>query len=193
MKKNLLKVGVLATLMVMVIGMSAFSQGSPDKLYYKFENSPAGGTTITNCAVGAPVGNYHPTINGEALGPGGQFDTCLIGTSGAAGQGVVTGWNCNLAATSWTIGFWTKDLAEPSSGNPCYLFGDAGSTTFRCFYGGYALPDNMIIRGPMADLQWPCTGVGPHQIYIVYNGSSLTVYVDGSQAATASVSMNIPT
>jgi len=170
---------------------SGTTYGPPELLYYKIENNPSQVLT-PNCA-SAPVGTNPAPVGGVNIGTGGQFDSCLIGTGNTGTNGINTGWNCNLAGTSWTISFWVSNLAEVVSGNPTYLFGDPGSTTFRCFYGGFALPNNAVVRGPMADLIFACPMPGSYTFHIVYNGTTVTVYRNGTLLTSENATFTMPT
>ncbi|MBN8586322.1 MAG: choice-of-anchor J domain-containing protein [Ignavibacteria bacterium] len=126
---------------IRLLGPAAPPPGSgPDLLYYKFENNP-NSTTVLNCAIPG-VGNPTPTIAATTLTSGGQFDSCLAGTN-LTNAGVTPGWNWDLGTSSWTISFW---LTMPSSTSISYIFGDAGSNSFRCFSGGVAGADNLLVR-----------------------------------------------
>jgi hypothetical protein len=158
----------------------------PDILYYKFENNPAPLLT-PNCAIPG-LGTNPAPITGLTLTSGGQFDSCLSGTGGTGS--ILTGWNCNLANNNWTISFWVSNLVDL---NPTYLFGDAGSTSFRCFYGGAALPNNFLLRGPMTDILVACPMPGSHVFHIVYNGTNVLVYRNGVLLSTNPRTINMPT
>jgi hypothetical protein len=170
---------------------SGSTYGPPELLYYKIEDNPSQVLT-PNCA-SAPVGTNPAPVGGVTIGSGGQFDSCLIGTGNTGTNGINTGWNCNLAGNSWTISFWVSNLAEVVAGNPTYLFGDPGSTTFRCFYAGFALPNNAIVRGPMPDLIFACPMPGSYTFHIVYNGTSVTIYRNGTLLTSENTTFSMPT
>lgn len=161
----------------------------PELLYYRWENSTA--TTTPNTA-SAPVGT-NPSPYTGTFGPGGMYDTCMVGTGATGTTGILPGWNCNLAATNWTIGFWVKDLGETVSGNPTYLFGDPGSTSFRCFYGGAALPNNILFRGPFTDITIACPMPGSYYFHFVYDGTNILIYRNGALLSTNPRAVNMPT
>ena len=165
--------------------------GKPELMYYTFENNPSS-SLVANYAC-LPVGTNPAPITGVNLTTGGQFDSCIVGTSGSGTNGINTGWNCNLANSQWTISFWVSNLAEVLTGNPVYLWGDAGSTTFRCFYAGFALPNNAIVRGPMPDLIFACPMPGSYTFHLVYNGTTLSVYRNGVFLTSENTSINMPT
>ena len=166
-----------------------YSQAVPELIYYRFHGNSS--TTTTNFA-SSPVGTNPAPYSLETITGGGQFDSCMVGNGSVGTAGVLPGWNCNLTG-SWTISMWVSNLNETLTGNPTYLFGDPGSTAFRCFYGGFALPNNAIIRGPFADLIFPCPMPGSFTITLVYNGTTLTVYNNGVQVAQATMTITLPT
>ena len=165
----------------------------PELMYYKFENNPA--PLMTPNTASSPVGtNPSPILTNTPLGAGGQFpDTCLNGNSSPAPGnqgGVNTGWNTVLPA-NWTISFWLgPNIVD---GNPSYVFGDPGATSFRCFYGGAAGVGNLLLRGPFTDILITGVGVNATVVTIVWNGSSIIVYKDGTLFNTFARSLSAST
>lgn len=164
----------------------------PELIYYRFEDNGVGLTPNFACPLTA-VGTNPAPFTGVNLTTGGQFDTCIVGTGASGTNGVNTGWNCNLANSQWTISFWVSNLVEVVSGNPVYLFGDPGSTTFRCFYAGAAYPNNMLLRGPLTDILIPCPMPGSHVFHFVYNGTNVIIYMDGVLVSTNPRTISMPT
>jgi Ni,Fe-hydrogenase III small subunit len=154
----------------------------PDVLYYTFENNSAGFTP--NYAI--PGVQTNPAPFTGSIGPGGQFDSALVGTN-LASQGVATGWNMNMGARSWTIGMWLQ-IPNSASGNAYYLFGDPGAGSFRCFHNGAALPNNLLLRGSGIK-DSVLTGIGPAPTYVhfVYDSATATIkaYKNGVLAYAA--------
>jgi hypothetical protein len=79
---------------------------------------------------------------------------------------------------NWTISFWLGEN-QSDSGFARYIFGDSSASQFRCFYGGAATTNNLILRGNFADVIIP--GVNPQAtvVHFVYNGTELLVYRNG--------------
>ncbi len=158
---------------------------APELIYYKFEDNPST-TTIKNCA-SAPVGTNPATLASLTLGTGGQFDTCVVAT-GVASGGVTTGWNCDLAASSWTISMWLT-IPSSASGSAYYLFGDPGAGSFRCFHNGVAGQDNLVLRGTgITDVTVTGIGPAPTVVTFVYDATipDIKAYKNGVLAVTVS-------
>lgn len=127
-----------------------WSQGipNPEILYYKFDEV---GTTVTNYATNPPAGTTTATLmGGVTQGSTGQCNGAIIGTGLASSTDYMnTGWAPTLnSATPWTLSFWTSDITPSST--LFYIFGDANSSSFRCFTNGVAGASNWILR---------CTGM----------------------------------
>ena len=152
----------------------------PERLYYKFDGS---GTSVPNLATAPPAGTATATLTGLTQGGTGKCGTALIGT-GVANQSLNTNWATNMAAP-WTISFWLGP--NQVDNNPSYLFGDVNAGSFRCFYGGAALANNVLLRGGSADVL--ISGVNPAAtlITIVYNGVNTVVYKNGGSPQTYAV------
>ncbi len=163
---------------------------APEYLYYKFEDNPNANST-PNCAFPG-VGLTPTPFTNVTLTPGGQFDSCITGT-GLSSSGLNTGWNCDLGSGSWTISMWLT-IPTTSSGSAYYLFGDAGSTSFRCFHNGVALPNNLVLRGPMPDVNVTGIGPAPTVVTFVYDSVAHNVkaYKNGVLANTVSATINMP-
>lgn len=162
----------------------------PELIYFRMHNNSP--TSTFNFA-SSPVGVNPAPFGGGVMTFGGEFDTCLQGTGNTGSNGILPNWNCSLGSGNWTVSFWIKDLAEVTAGNPVYLFGDPGSGSLRCFYGGYALLNNCILRGPFSDVTLPSPMPGNYVFHIVYNGSSLIVYRNGTLLSTTAATFTLPT
>ena len=165
----------------------------PELLYYRFHNNTPSPLATPNFG-SAPVGTSPAPITGHTVGAGGMVDTCLIGAAGTGANCVNPAWNWNVTG-SWTIGFWVSNLAETVSGSPTYLFGDAGSGSFRCFYGGAALPNNLYFRGPFNATGYliPCSSPGNHYFHFVWNGTAIVIYDNGVLLQTNATANVMPT
>ena len=158
----------------------------PDILYYKFEDNP-GGNTVTNYAIPGQGTNPAPLSGAITLTSGGQFDSCIIGTTGANNGGVVTGWNNSLGSGNWTISTWVN-IPHSTTGLAYYLFGDpAGS--FRCFHNGVAGPDNLMLRGTgITNVTVAGVGPTPTVVHFVYDSAAAEIrtYKNGVYNTTVS-------
>lgn len=152
----------------------------PERLYYKFDGS---GTTVPNLATAPPAGTATATLVGLTQGSTGKCGAALVGV-GTANQSLNTNWATNMTG-SWTISFWLGP--NQVDNNPSYLFGDVNAGAFRAFYGGAALPNNMLLRGGSGDVL--ITGVNPGATFvtIVYNGTNTVVYKNGGSPQTYNV------
>ncbi len=144
---------------------------TPEVIYYKFENNPAA-NLVLNCA--NPGAGVNPaTVLVHTLGPGGQFDSCMIGT-GATNSGIATGWATNLGSGSWTISMWLDSL--PNNTSLYYLWGET-TGSFRCFLGGAAGAGNVILRGTgITDVVVSAVAPGPTAVTYVYDSATATIY-----------------
>jgi HYR domain/Secretion system C-terminal sorting domain/Concanavalin A-like lectin/glucanases superfamily len=152
----------------------------PERLYYKFDGS---GTSVPNLATAPPAGTTTATLTGLTQGSTGKCGGALVGT-GVANQSLNTNWATNMTG-SWTISFWLGP--NQVDNNPSYLFGDINAGAFRCFYGGAALTNNVLLRGGSADVL--ISGVNPAATFItiVYNGVNTVVYKNGGSPQTYNV------
>jgi hypothetical protein len=153
---------------------------APEYLYYKFEDNPSA-TTTPNCAFPG-VGTTPAPFTNVTLGPGGQFDTCLLGTAVSNG-GITTGWNWNLGSSSWTISMWLEATTTTFG----YIFGDAGSGSFRCFNNGAAGTNAITLRGTgITNVDVPGFASGPVVVHFVYDSalSNIKVYKNGVLSLT---------
>jgi hypothetical protein len=162
-------------LLFLTANLLSQTYNSPDILYYKF----SGGSSTTTTNYATPGQGSNPVnILGLIKGPGGQFDSALVGTGGSSNSNYVnTGWNMNLGMSSWTISFWISNIGTSTN----HLFGD-NTTNFRCFANGSAGTGNIGIRGNnFTDVI--VTGVlpGPTVIHFVYDSVTTTIksYVNG--------------
>ncbi|MDH3268073.1 MAG: T9SS type A sorting domain-containing protein [Ignavibacteria bacterium] len=152
--------------------------GFPELLYYIFDEN-AGTTTANFASPGA--GNNPADLTGTTTwATPGQFGSAIIGDAATNG-GVVTGYNWDRGAGDWTISMWLEIPTDPS-GSAFYLFGDGGSTSFRCFHNGIALPDNLVLRGGgLTDCIVTGIGPAPTVVTFVYNSAvpEIVAYKNG--------------
>ena len=165
----------------------------PDIIYYNFELNPSS-RTVRNYAI--PGQGLSPGIltGSTALTLGGQFDSCILG-DGVSGGGVNARWNCNLGSGSWTISMWINIPTEPP-GSAQYLFGDAGSNSFRCYTNGNALPNNLSLSGTFNQVLVYGIGPAPTVVHFVYDSAShaIRTYKNGVYNNIFNVNpLNLPT
>ncbi len=162
---------------IFLFDLTGMSQCPPEILYYRFKDN----TNSSTPNFGIPgAGNQMAVVTGHNLGSGGQFDSCLIGIGGVNNY-VNTGWATNLGTGNWTLSFWVNNLVD---NNPTYLFGDATAGNLRCFYGGAAGSNNILLRGPFIDVTIQNVMPGPTVIYMVYDGLNIKIYRNGVLQST---------
>jgi hypothetical protein len=189
MSRNII---ALASVLAMSLITAAYSQTYqvPEILYYKFNN---GTTTTPNYAVPGQGLNPALLLN-MSMGPGGQFDSALVGNGGTGTTTYVnSGWNMNVGTSSWTISLWINGF--PSVTGTSYIFGNDITTSFRCFTNGAAGSGNITLRANnFANVN--VTGVlpGPSVIHFVYDSGtpSVRTYVNGFfQSSVAQAALNL--
>ena len=166
----------LSGIAIFLFTMNLWSQCPPEVLYYKFQDNMNSATRN----FGIPgMGSQMAQVLGNIIGTGGEFDSCMVGIGGVNNY-VNTGWATNIGLGNWTISFWVNNLAD---NNPTYIFGDP-SINFRCFYGGAAGNQNILLRGNFTDVLINNVMPGPTVIHIVYNGTSIKIYRNGILQST---------
>lgn len=165
----------------------------PELLYYVFDEN-AGTTTVNYANPG--VGNNPASLSGSTTWASvGQFGSAIIG-DGVTNGGIITGWNWDRGAGNWTISMWLE-IPTNASGSAYYLFGDGGSTSFRCFHNGIALPDNLVLRGGgLTDCVVTGIGPAPTVVTFVYNSSvpEVVAYKNGVLFSNfPQTALNMPT
>jgi len=170
-----IKLLIKSTSILLMLAIShslIFTQCQPEMIYYKFKTNV--NNTTPNFAI--PGHGYKMAIVvGQEFSPDGMYDSCLMGVGGVNDY-VNTGWTIDIGTGNWTIGFWVNNLVNS---NPTYLFGNSSSTDFRCFYGGAAGNNNILLRGNFQDVKVFNVMPGPAFIHFVYNGISIKVYKNG--------------
>src|SRR5699024_865294 len=116
----------------------------------------------------------------------GMIGEALVG-DGTSGESIQTNWETNFT-NSFTIGLWIETDGESGA---TYIFGDIDAGSFRCFYGGAADSDALLLRNPIgSDVDIPDAADGnPHYVHIVfdYNNEEVIGYVDGIARVTESL------
>jgi hypothetical protein len=173
--RNLTVSVLLCTILSVFASGFAGAQVYPDLMYYKFDATG----NQTNYA-SSPVGTNPATLDGLTVGSAGQFGTALIGNGGASSSNRLnTGWATDLPSTGWTISFWLNNFPATSN-TTYYFFGDTSASSFRCFTGGMAGDNNLVVRGEgLPDFPINAIGSQPVVIHIVYDGSNIRAYANG--------------
>lgn len=160
--------------------------GCASGIYYAFDGS---GATVPNLAVTPPLNAPNATIvGGQTQGGVGKCSTALNGVGGTSDTNYVdTNWPTYLNG-SWTVSFWTANMVPPAGVNPDYIFGDFTAGTFRCFTGGIAGNNNILLRGAgMTDvLLTAAANVAPTMSTFVYDATlnNIKGYINGVLAQT---------
>jgi hypothetical protein len=173
----------------------SLAQSVPELMYYKFDSS---GVSQYNYA-SSPVGVNPSPLVGITTGVGGQFGTGLVGNGAASDQNsLANGWPTSLGSGPWTISMWLANVPATPAGS-FYFFGDAGAS-FRCFTGGIAGNDNVLLRGTgLTDVSLSSIGSAPFVVHFVHEVSPANVikaYKNGvlvstvAQAAPLNISGN---
>jgi hypothetical protein len=181
-----------APLLVVVLTTALHAQTYPvpEILYYKFDS---GTTTTPNYAVPGRGASAATLVN-MTMGPGGQFDSALVGNAGTGTTTHLnTGWTMDLGTSSWTIGMWINNF--PGVTGTSYIFGNDISTSFRCFTNGAAGSGNITLRANSFS-NVNVTGVlpGPSVVHFVYDSATTTVrtYVNGAfQSSVTQPALNL--
>lgn len=188
MKKRLFIQLVSCSLILLASAIGATAQippPTPEILYYRFDGT---GTTVPNLALTPPPGTATANILGSITQGGtGQCSTALVGSGVSSTTDYLnTNWAPNLGNSSWSISFWTSNITPSST--LFYIFGDAGTASFRCFTNGVAGANNWILRGAgMTDvLVSGGATVAPHMTTFVYDNSvnQTRGYLDGVLVTT---------
>ncbi len=157
------------------------SANLPELMYYKFNE--AGQNQTENFALpGSPVPQFAQVLGGMTMGGNGQYGAALIGTGGPSSSDYVdTGWQTSISG-DWAISFWVNNM--PSTTQLHYFWGDNDANSFRCFTGGIAGANNLMVR--MSGVSWndvliSNVGPGPAVVDVIYDSSvpEVRAYVDG--------------
>ena len=152
----------------------------PELLYYQMNDVNAGATpNHADPGAGTPTA----LLTGHTFGPGGMADSTIIGAGGTGSNRLNTGYAPALTGSSWTIGMWLKDLPPQSAlgTSPCYLFGDPGTNSFRCFWAGAGVGASdtaILLRNTgETDLRLPLPNgpAGTWYVHFVYNSADNTL------------------
>lgn len=180
MKKILFPVFLL-----FAVSLSAQTYQVPEILYYKFDNN--GPSNTPNYAIPG-AGSNPASLLGLTMGPGGQFDSALVGNGGSSSSNYLnSGWLMDFGQGSWTISLWISNVPTGSFG---YVFGPDITSSFRCFTAGASGSTGMRLDGgsPFIEIDIPNVLPGPSVVHFVYDSttSMLKGYLNGSFVATVS-------
>lgn len=161
------------------------AQNVPELMYFKFNET--GGSTTENFA-SAPVGTNPAPVVGLTMGSSGQFGSALVGNGLASGTNAVnTGWLTAFGSGEWTISLWLNNFPATAA-TTFYFFGDAGGSAFRCFTGGVAGNNALLLRGTgLTDVPVTAIGSAPIVIHFVHEvtpSNVVKVYRNGVLANT---------
>ncbi|RMI04787.1 MAG: choice-of-anchor D domain-containing protein, partial [Calditrichaeota bacterium] len=149
----------------------------PDLIYHKFNE--VGHNRTANFANPATAVNDSSDVLGAlSMGGTGQFGAALIGSGGPSSTDFVdTRWATNLPG-DWAISFWINGLGSTQLN---YLWGDNTAGSFRCFTGGVAGANNLMVRGPVDDVLITGVGPGPSVVDVIYDSSvpEIRAFVNG--------------
>ncbi len=155
---------------------SLASAQAPDVIEYTFDSSDASNTAVPgvgNGTVLAGVSFAPSTICGSGVS---------AGANGVGSVGIDTGYQMDLGLGDWTIGFnlGTYDLTTGLQ----YFFGSSSAGGFRCFSGGVAGADGIMLRTTMGGdvtILGGAPGTGGSTVVWVHDSSVPEVrgYLDG--------------
>ncbi|MEM6672258.1 MAG: LamG-like jellyroll fold domain-containing protein [Planctomycetota bacterium] len=159
-----------------LLASSAAAQ-APEVLYYTFDGMDA--ANVASPGVGDGVANADVVFGPGICGAGAAI-------AGGAAARIETGWRVDLGTGSWTIGMWI-DLS--AGGNAFqYFWGSASTGGVRCFCGGVAGVDGIMMRTLEDDVVLPggAPTAGPTHCAWIYDAPNQTVrgYVNGALVAT---------
>jgi hypothetical protein len=148
-------------------------QAMPELMYYKFNE--AGGNTTMNFA-NPGVGTNPAPVTGLTMGGTGQFGSALIGNGLSGNTNTInTGWPTALGTGGWTISMWLNNFPATAA-TTFYFFGDVGGVLFRCFTGGVAGNNALLLRGTgITDVPVTNIGSAPVVIHFVRETSPASV------------------
>jgi hypothetical protein len=167
---------------------SLASAQAPDIIHYTFDSGDA-----TNSATGT-VPDGIPAA-GVGFGPGicgGGAHSLVVGATCQ----IDTGWTTDLGTGDWTVGMWLDRTASPIALTTLqYIFGNSTAGGMRCFVGGIAGTDGIVLRAPANAVTLPGGGaLRPVHVVFCYDsvGGVVRGYLDGTLGVTtANAGVNI--
>ncbi|HEX5652831.1 MAG TPA: LamG-like jellyroll fold domain-containing protein, partial [Chitinophagaceae bacterium] len=185
------KIAFILFTLLSVTCLPVLGQNVPELIYYKFD---VPGANTQNFA-SSPVGNNPAPVNGLTMGSTGQFGAALIGNGGTnTSNQVNSGWPLNLGTGPWTLSMWLNNFPATASTTQ-YFFGGGGGSAFRCFTGGVAGNNALMLRGTgLTDVPVTNIGSNPTVIHFVREitpASVIKVYRNG--VLESSIAQGTPT
>lgn len=159
---------------------SATLAQAPDIIHYTFDSGDA-----TNSATGMVPDGVPNT--GVTFGPSVCGGGCISVTPGATCS-IDTGWTTDLGSADWSVGMWLDRTNSPVALTSLqYIFGNSSAGGMRCFVGGIAGTDGIVLRAPSNAVTIPGGGaLRPVHVVWCYDSVAGEVngYLDGTLAVT---------
>ncbi len=178
-RKPIAKINTLfVVFLTILVSLQTQAQPLPELMYYKF--NAVTGNTISNEGNPSTIISNTGQITGLTVGSAGLTGKALIGNNGAtATNNISTPFVMSALGTGdWTIGFWLNNM--PANTTLQHIFGDNSITGFRCFKGGAAPINGIMLRGNFTDVPVSTNlTTGPNYIHFVRNATSIKAYVNG--------------
>lgn len=157
---------------------------APEIIHYTFD---AGDATNT-ASGGLPAGIVGTTV---AFAPTTALCSSSPGansTAAAATTQIDTGWATTLGSGDWSVGCWLdRTNSTVALTGLQYCFGNSSAGSFRCFVGGVAGTNGILLRGPVTDNLIPGGGdLRPLHVCWVYDSvaGETRGYLDGALVTT---------
>lgn len=182
---------VLTALLLTLASLPIAAQGTPDVLYYTFDEF--NGDLVNRAVPGR--GTLNPGLSRVQMRTvRGQFNWgAQAQPTQSQGASIETLWNTDLGGGSWTIQFWLDMSAPPAKGAFGHIFGDPGAGNLRAFVNGDPLLglggiDTLMLRGVFFDVLVPGGSSQWFPVHVTLvrdvSTSEIRAYVDGTLVTT---------
>ncbi len=131
MKQSALRLALLAGLTAPLCAQA------PEIIHYTFDTNDATNTAVPGVGNGTP--NADVSFGPSTICPSGNS-----AFSNGATTNIDTGWQMDLGLSDWSVGFHLARV-EMQTGTQ-YYFGSSSSGGFRCFSGGAATAEGIMLR-----------------------------------------------